>query len=321
MKEESPKYLAKQFQAVAGISPESPDSARPVSGYLVNKSQIEKKKAEIKKLGGNIGPDAIYEVEDNDIFGDGLTAQGEIEVILRPEIAGRTSYVKGDPLMSGGRPVSMNSDNTDDILDAIIYGDGQDKKQRMSKAIIDILRGYTKDDFSKINETSVGLEEGEKASHEHFEALISGGFSKDDIEGIHYPYSKIVNSSKYVDVSDVVNESIIRTRAQSNGMSSMQVNMIYDDSYDEIMSSKPVLQLKEYREAQKVKNSYINAGIGYVKFAHPLGFNIENPKYYDPDAGDFERIEEVIKRNIFKEIDKVLDKKLSEMRKESRKKA
>lgn len=319
MKEESSKYLAKQFQGVSGISPNAPDSARPVSGYLVNKSQIDKKRANVKKLGGNTDADAIYEIEDQDVFGDGLTAQGEIEVILRPEVSGRTSYIKGDPLLSGGRPVSMNSADNDDIVDAVINSDGDDKKQRMTKAVLEILKGYAKDDFSSVNRTKAAQNEKEIDSHEHFEALVSGGFSKNDIEGIHYPYSKVHQMAKYVDISDVINEAIIRSRAQNLKISPMQMNMMYDDIEDMVKNMKSADQLRDYRAAQKVKQTYENAGIGYVKFAHPLGFNIENPRYYDETATGYERVEEVIKKNIFKEIDEIIQKVAKDFYKQSRK--
>jgi hypothetical protein len=320
MTEDSSKYLAKQFQGVSGISPNAPDSARPINGYLVNKSQIEKKKAQMRKMGGNDGPDAIYEISDEDIFGDGLTAQGEIEVVLRPEMSGRTSYLKGDPLENGGRPVSMNSTNNDDIIDAIINSDGEDKKERMTKAVLDILKGYVKQDFSSVNEGMIDPKNPENRKHEHFEALVSGGFSKNDIEGIHYPYSKVHELSRMIDISDVVNEAVIRSRAQKMNISQMQINMMYDDIEEMVIDSKSYSQLKDYRAAQKVRQTYENSGIGYIKFAHPMGFNIESPRYYDQAANDFERTEEVIKRNIFKEIDEIIQKVSKDFYKKSGKK-
>ena len=74
-------------------------------------------------------------------------------------------------------------------------------------------------------------------------------------------------------------------------------------------------KLKEYRAAKKIKEKYESSGIGYVKFAHPLGINIENPKTYDKTSSPRDNPEDILKKNIATEIDEVLELMLNGMRK------
>ena len=76
----------------------------PVSGYLVHKSHIQKKKNDvIKNRVGNVGPDAIFEIQDNDPVGDGLGALGllgnALEVKAKFHIAAEDFGVAGGELV------------------------------------------------------------------------------------------------------------------------------------------------------------------------------------------------------------------------------
>jgi hypothetical protein len=76
-----------------------------------------------------------------------------------------------------------------------------------------------------------------------------------------------------------------------------------------------MVKLKEYRAAKKIKEKYEGMGVGYVKFAHPQGINIENPRSYDKTASPTTRVDEIIKRNIDAEVEAELKKTLDSIRK------
>jgi hypothetical protein len=313
-----------EYNSRIGISKSTPNSAKPVSGYVVHRSHNEEKKRQIAASGkGNIGSDAIFEVGDNDIVGDGLTALGEIEVILKPEVSDRTSYGRGEALQSAHRPVSMNSSDSDDIADAIFNADGISSDKQNTEAMLHLLGAKMDKNFSSVGASRdengkmspVGMIDSGKRAHEPFEAQILGGFKKSEVEGIHYPYSKVSKIAKSEDISDVVNENSIKSKLEKLGFTPEEIAYFYSMSGGKPINTASMTKLKEYRAAKKIKEQYESMGIGYVKFAHPQGINIENPRSYDKTADQNTRVDEILKKAIDAEIDAELKKVLDSIRK------
>ena len=314
-----------EYLSQIGIPRDTPDSQLPVSGYVVNKSHIDEKKRKVRQLGsGNEGVDAIFEIGDKDIVGDGLTALGEIEVVLRPETANRVAYGRGNSIDSLSQPVMLDSTERDDIVDAIMTHNGVDKENKNLDTMLHLLAASKDRNFSHINGSRdkdgrmkpVGkIDPSSNRGHEVFEANILGGFSKDEIEGIHYPYSKIIKLADKEDISDLTKQDIIGPKLQKLGFTPEEVQYFYSISNEKPINTASMQKLKEYRAAKKIKEKYESSGIGYVKFAHPLGINIENPKTYDKTSSPRDNPEDILKKNIATEIDEVLELMLNGMRK------
>ena len=313
-----------EYNSRIGISKSTPSSAKPVSGYVVHRSHNEEKKRQIAASGkGNIGSDAIFEIGDNDIVGDGLTALGEIEVILKPEVSNRTAYGRGEALQSAHRPVAMNSNDPDDIADAIMNADGISSDKQNTEAMLHLLGAKIDKNFSSVGASMdengkmapVGAVDSSVRSHEPFEAQILGGFKKSEVEGIHYPYSKVSKIAESEDISDVVNENSIKSKLEKLGFTPEEIAYFYSMSGGKPINTASMTKLKEYRAAKKIKEQYEGMGIGYVKFAHPQGINIENPRSYDKTANQNTRVDEILKKAIDAEIDAELNKVLDSIRK------
>lgn len=317
-------YYNKEYQSRIGLSKGTPSLGRPVSGYVVHRSHDEERKRMVRAKGrGNIGADAVFEIGDNDIAGDGLTAFGEIEIVLRPEVSQRTSYGRGDSLASAHRPVAMNSTDTEDIADAIVNTDGINSSAKDAEAMVHLLQASMDKNFSSINAgrdekgrmVPMGKVDPSERSHEPFEAHILGGFKKDEVEGIHYPYSRIKKMAEDEDISDIVNEVSIKGRLEKLGFTPEEIAYFYSVSDGSSMNTPSMQQLREYRAAKKVKDKYQSAGIEYVRIAHPDGINIENPRTYDKNALGNENVGLMLQQNIIKEIDDELNKALKSIRK------
>jgi len=313
-----------EYNSRIGISKSTPNSAKPVSGYVVHRSHNEEKKRRIAASGkGNIGSDAIFEIGDNDVVGDGLTALGEIEVVLKPEVSNRTAYGRGEALQSAHRPVAMNSNDPDDIADAIMNADGIASNKQNTEAMLHLLGANMDKNFSSVNASMdengkmapVGAVDSSTRGHEPFEAQILGGFKKNEVEGIHYPYSKVAKIAESEDISDVVNEKSLASKLEKLGFTPEEVAYFYSISGGKPLNTASMAKLKEYRAAKKIKEKYEGMGIGYVKFAHPQGINIENPRSYDKTASPTTRVDEILKRNIDAEVEAELKKTLDSIRK------
>jgi hypothetical protein len=313
-----------EYNSRIGISKSTPNSAKPVSGYVVHRSHNEEKKRQIAASGkGNIGSDAIFEIGDNDVVGDGLTALGEIEVVLKPEVSNRTAYGRGEALQSAHRPVAMNSNDPDDIADAIMNADGISSKKQNTEAMLHLLGAKMDKNFSSVNASMdengrmapVGAVDSSTRGHEPFEAQILGGFKKNEVEGIHYPYSKVAKIAESEDISDVVNDGSLASKLEKLGFTPEEVAYFYSISGGKPLNTASMVKLKEYRAAKKIKEKYEGMGIGYVKFAHPQGINIENPRSYDKTASPTTRVDEILKRSIDAEVEAELKKTLDGIRK------
>lgn len=310
----SDEYLKRAFNASSGIKPSTSNKIKPSSGFVVTKSQMEKKRKLAKDRGGNDGPDAIYEIEDSDVYGDGLSAFGDIQIILRPEVSSRTSYMRGSPISSGGRPVLMNSDNREDILDAIVNSDGKDKKSHMADAIINLLKAKAGKDVSINTSRKVNsADQSSVSSNSVMHAQILGGYSLADIEGIHYPFSRVQKVSKDTDISDAVKGIVSLNEIMSQKVSGDDAKIILSRIESGAIETPGTKALKEYRTAMKIRDKYKKKGIGYVLFAHKNGTNIDNPKSYDANSKPGESVEEVLKRQIQSEIKSGIKKFAAEM--------
>lgn len=313
-----------EYNSRIGISKSTPNSAKPVSGYVVHRSHNEEKKRQIAASGkGNIGSDAIFEIGDTDVVGDGLTALGEIEVILKPEVSDRTSYGRGEALQSAHRPVLMNSSDADDIADALFNADGISSNKQNTDAMLHLLGAGMDKNFSSVGASRdengkmspVGMIDSGARAHEPFEAQILGGFKKNEVEGIHYPYSKVSKIAESEDISDVVSQNTMKSKLEKLGFTPEEIAYFYSMSGGKPINTASMTKLKEYRAAKKIKEQYEGMGIGYVKFAHPQGINIENPRSYDKTANQNARVDEILKKAIDAEIDVELKKTLDSIRK------
>jgi len=201
-------------------------------------------------------------------------------VILKPGISGRTSYMRGDSMETGGRPVAMDSSDTDEILDALIHDDGPESKKNMARTILALLKASLDDDFSGVNALKdkegrlppVGKDDPSKdRGHELYEAQILGGFLKEDVQGIHFPYTKVSKMAESLDISDFANQRLFLDRAKRLSPSVEPSLIVAALTEKEPISTPSMQKLREYRTARSIRKKYEKAGIGYIKFSHPGG--------------------------------------------------
>jgi len=312
------EYIRKRYESRLGIPDGAPDELRPVIGYVRNKSNDKKVESNAKR---DTNPWSTAPIEEGDISPNGeVTLQGEIEVILKPEISGRTAYMRGDSMETGGRPVAMRSEDSEEILDALIHDDGADSKKNMARTIIGLLKASIDDDFSGLNALPdkegrmppVGKDDPSKdRAHETYEAQILGGFLKEDVQGIHFPYTKVSQIAESLDISDFANDKLFMDRAKRLAPS-IEPSLIVSAITEKGPINTPSMQkLREYRTARNVRKKYEKSGIGYIKFSHPEGRNIEDPRNYDKMARPSDDVETIIKSLIVKEIDDMIKSSIS----------
>ena len=324
----SSENYAREYYSRIGI-PDSVDSDMlPVSGYLVHKSHMENKRQNVMKSGsGNLRPDAVFETGDEDIIGDGLTAMGDIEIVLRPGVSERVAYGRGNSLSSAHRPVKLNSRNREDVADALLNADGINADKNRQEALMNMLSASLNNDFSNVNASrgktgkmpnSFESKLPEGSSREPFEAQILGGFDMADVEQVNIPFKKIEAAAEKEDISDVVNTRTIADRLRAAGFSPEEIEYFYSIGGGQSLNTESMAMLRNYRASQKIKGEFASRGFNNVKFAHPTGLNIEDPRSHSKTANKSESVEAALAKAISDEIIKTAKDLLKEMKKSNK---
>ena len=317
--------LVREYFSRTGLGPAVPDEQMPIFGYIVHKSHIEEKKSKIKSSrAGSLLPDAVFELKDQDEVGDGLTALGDIEIVLKSGVSNRTAYGRGGAISSGHRPVRLNSRNRDDVLDAMINTHGKNSKNSDMEAMLGLLTSSIDGNMSRVNasrdengklpRTNSSVFENPR---EPFQAQILGGFDIDEIEQINYPFSKIEEDSKSVKINDLINEKTIAERLRAAGFSPEEIAYFYSIGGGEGLNTESMAMLRNYRQSQIVKDSFKKKGFLNTRIAHPDGLDIENPLTHSRSAAPRSSVESVLAENILREIQTEAERLLLDMRKDS----
>lgn len=313
--EHSDEYMRRAANLFSGIPSVIDQSKRPISGYVVSGSQMNAKKNRmLQDPDANTDYDAVYEIDENDEFGSGLKAIGDIEIILRKEVAQRTSYTRGEQISTGGRPVRLDSMDDDEVFDSIVNADGPKAESNIADAMINLLTSYVNrstpnaSESRKLNKKTNGIDK----YHSQYEAQVLGGFKLNEIEGIHFPFSRVEKISESENIEDALSDVVSINEIVSAGSRIDIAEKILNKIKSGNIETPGTKALKSYRAAMKIRKSYESRGIDYVRFSHRKGWNIDNPQTYDVRAKQNENVEDVIKRVIKSEITSMLKKLIAE---------
>jgi len=322
----SAKKYAVEYQSRIGIHPDTPDSDRPVSGYVVHKSQRDMTVDALKKK-GIVAGDMPFEYESEDTPMGNVGVDGDIEIILRPEVSGRTAYGFGRGPEQQTRPVWMNSDDPDDIMDALLHPTSDNYKTRFANAMIvaddnDIASFMNSKSIkpSKLNsdyESKLDSFKSDLSGQQPLGAHIMGGFKKEEISAVVHPWSKIQEASKDVDISDAIEQEPISEKLSRLGFSPEEIQYFYSLNGNSLgsINTSAMQQLRAYRKSQEISDKYKKMGIPEVQFAHKHGLDMLSPRSYSITNNDEGDVEDVLKERIQAEIDNELKAALKKIQK------
>lgn len=325
----------RSYQALYGIHPETDDIDRPVMGYVIHPAQDQAARNAMRRRGIQVGDGPIEWPAGQNPHGD-IDADGDIEVILRPEVSGRTAYGFGYGIDNKTRPVWLNSSDHAGISDALVNvdpsADADGSRMRVLNALaasVDGEYGYLTDTGSVKPVATTQTEKTSdfiKRSSEHAKASrpqrlgahIMGGFVNEEISEIRYPWSKVSKSSSDIDISDVVNKEPISDRLRRLGFSDEEIEYFYSVNGDrslDYISSATMTSLKDYRKAMEIKEEYESQGIPLVSFAHPSGMDPLDVGSYSDKQTPGMSVEDALTKAINEEVDALMEKMLKQVRK------
>lgn len=327
--------MEKKYQALIGIHPDTDEIDRPVSGYVVHPAQDLAARNEMRRRGMQVGDGPIEWPNGSNPHGD-IGADGDIEVVLKPEVSGRTAYGFGYGIDDRTRPVWLNSSDHAAISDAIVHVDPATDPEGSRTRVLNSLSAVVDGDFGYLTDTGsvkpAATSQNERtedfgkrlASHkkaskpQRLGAQIMGGFVNEEISEIRYPWSRVSGSSSDVDISDVVNKEPVSDRLRRLGFTDAEIEYFYkvngNRSLDYI-SSSTMASLKEYRKALEIKKDYEKRGIPNVSFMHPAGLDPLDVSSYSDNPVGKATIEGSLAKAINAEVDEMLEKMLKQVRK------
>jgi hypothetical protein len=317
---------AVEYHSRIGIHPDTPDEDRPVSGYVVHKSQRDMTVNALKKK-GIVAGDMPFEYESENTPYGNIGADGDIELILRPEVSGRTAYGFGRGPDQQTRPVWMNSDDPDDIMDALLHPTAQNYQARFANALISTedndLGSFLNTDSvrppksSPDYETEIDKFNADLSGQQPLGAHIMGGYKKEEISAVVHPWSKIQSSSKDMDISDAIQQEPISEKLSRLGFSPEEIQYFYSLNGNSLgsINTSAMQQLRAYRKSQEISDRYKKMGIPEVQFSHKHGMDMLSPRAYSLSNQDEGDVEDILRTRIQTEIDDELKAALKKIQK------
>ena len=327
--------IDKTYQSLIGIHPDTDEIDRPIYGYVVHPAQDQAARTQMRRRGIQAGDAPIEWPLGSNPHGD-VDSDGEIEVVLKPEVSGRTAYGMGYGIDNRTRPVWLNSSVRSDISDALIHVNPETDPDGAQKLILNALSAAIDGDFGYMtdtgsvkpaatsqNERTASFNErlqnhARQSKPQRLGAQIMGGFVNEEISEIRYPWSRVSNSSSDMDISDVVNVEPVSDRLRRLGFTDQEIEYFYKvngaRSLDYI-SSATMVSLKEYRKAKEIQKDLKSRNIPNVTFVHPAGLDPMDVSSYSANPKATMTIENALAEAINKEVDELLEKMLKQVRK------
>ena len=285
--------LKKLHEANIGIPPSMDENVRPVVGYVVHSNTVfaETEEAFERFSKNNLTQKDRYNFE---LFGNFASNKrrgfnsifGDAEIILKPEVGGRTSYGNGDWLENHVYPVEIDSSDSDVIGRALIDGVARFDDRQMNS--IELLYGKFQNNYDAYRKDNGKTRPEFRSTWANRDAFILGGFEPNEIEEIRIPYKEIQADKPLVKsiIDGIVQEprfidgEPLDRRSFSEASEQRFKNIDSDSNVPNSPSVETSYELKNSRKAEKI--SY-NRVTGELEITYKNGakekFSID--KYWD----------------------------------------
>ena len=317
--------LKSDHELFLGYDPEVSDSTRSISGYMVHrnaKNVISDHLDSIPSDGVNRNPDFFHESGDVQPMGDVRLGGNDIDLVLKPEVASRSAYSRGEAIRSHNYPTPVLFDNPGDVGSAhlnesITTGNSElDRTRNIANALQNVIdnnfSGALSDDVTA-NRSERALKPGNK-----YEALVAGGVSLDDVAEMRYPVNKLDVNNEKLDMNSLIGDS---------GREFLKINGFGDGEIDEYLrmvdNGEVDLQsarwLKQHRAAKKFDKDFRkkNNFDGRIVFTNPDGIDLLSPETFreHPSSRGLQTVEQMLSARMLDDMAPNLKKTLKAIKK------
>ena len=274
--EHSGPQIRSKYEVHLGIPADAPAELRPASGYV---SHPDWERLQVQHVKAGMPTTSDDDIKRNLYTGMTLNPNGHvgiyggIEILLRPEVSGRTRYGRGDSLTTALQPVSMDSSDPTEIMHALSWSGGNtdDESVKFAAAMLQTdIDGH----FGNLNLyhprfADDGTRDISNIQRGYFEALIGGSFDVGDIDTVRVPTSELELIGKADD--DLQEETVFAGLANPDKLRAMGFT---DEEIAYIISKKDSYMFKGWfqdyvnwkrRERGKQKLDALGANIEYIR--------------------------------------------------------
>ena len=317
--------LKSDHELFLGYDPEVSDSTRSISGYMVHKNAknvISDHLDSIPSDGVNRNPDFFHESGDVQPMGDVRLGGNDIDLVLKPEVASRSAYSRGEAIRSHNYPTPVLFDNPGDVGSAhlnesITTGNSElDRTRNIANALQNVIdnnfSGALSDDVVA-NRSERSLKPGNK-----YEALVAGGVSLDDVAEMRYPVNKLDVNNEKLDMNSLIGDSgreFLKTNGFGDGEIDEYLRMV-DNGEVDLQSAR---WLKQHRAAKKFEKDFRkkNNFDGRIVFTNPDGIDLLSPETFreHPSSRGLQTVEQMLSARMLDDMAPNLKKTLKAIKK------
>jgi len=317
--------LKSDHELFLGYDPEVSDSTRSISGYMVHrnaKNVISDHLDSIPSDGVNRNPDFFHESGDVQPMGDVRLGGNDIDLVLKPEVASRSAYSRGEAIRSHNYPTPVLFDNPGDVGSAhlnesITTGNSElDRTRNIANALQNVIdnnfSGALSDDVVA-NRSERALKPGNK-----YEALIAGGVSLEDVAEMRYPVNKLDVNNEKLDMNSLIGDSgreFLKTNGFGDGEIDEYLRMV-DNGEVDLQSAR---WLKQHRAAKKFDKDFRkkNNFDGRIVFTNPDGIDLLSPETFreHPSSRGLQTVEQMLSARMLDDMAPNLKKTLKAIKK------
>jgi len=209
----------RELETTLGYPNQVPAGVRTVSGWIEHSRNDSERLAHIEQK-NRLNPEKVLQSADPGLLsndsgfqpaGNQLNITGDVEIVLRPEVAQRSSWTMGDPIRreDGSYPSKLFGGSPEDILQAMTSSDDDRGIARIHELIRAGITGdwsgiQTAHHLTKPNRGGVSRSEHlatrQGDSSIHIEAIIHGPVNMEHVDYIKMPLSTLEAGSSPKDI-------------------------------------------------------------------------------------------------------------------------
>lgn len=321
--EHSQSPIRSIYEQSIGIPLEAPAEVRPASAYVVHKDLLD---AAIERIRLNEGREPTE--FDDPRYRAGVLQYGDIELILRPEVSGRTAYGRGDTLTNSGRVARFGDATEEEKINAALHQGGKFQGQSYVPYLGFLEAGRTgkfdrvfEQDDKNYNPDAGNDPEFYKIPSRgsaYYEALVAGSFSVDEIEEAVIPsrvrdtfasQREIMGKPRDEAVKDVLDEFYSDDALRSAGLTDDEIKYLTDNDllpkwmegagWDAVPSTPG--KMLGLRHTKHIEDELKKAGVLRVRHTDSSGRDVMDLANYR-DAGDARTVDELLARRYREEV-------------------
>jgi hypothetical protein len=324
--EQSQPDMRNPYEETLGITRDAEADLRPASGYLTHEAFQKEAERLFEEQNGR--PPTEFDILP--MTEGRADLYGGIEMILHPDVAGRTAYGRGDSLNNHSKAALMEDPTDLEIMNALLGCQSKEDNLRMVQGLA-YLEASRSGDYSIVNHPQAVWHESatQILNNDYIEALVAGSFDLSEVKEVRIsPEGRsgisdgpILGHANSMELrAALVDEFYSPEALRKAGMSEDEINFIEEnrlvklngfDPIDRFPAGNRVSQVLEIRIAKDLEDRFRAAGVEKVVHLHPTGADMFDTSNYGDDASLGNTAEEIrvarARREIVADLRRTID--------------